>query len=323
MPAEPRASVVVATRDRRPRLEELLRSLRAQTLESDQFEVIVVDDGSRDSTPALLRSEVEAPGLRFARIRRSHPEGPSSARNAGWREARSPLVAFIDDDCVATPRWLESLLRASDGNPGGIVQGQTQPIPAELDRRGRTGPFSRTLRVDRKGPHYQTCNIVYPRSVLERLDGFDAEVFPFVGEDADLAWRAMAGGTPVVFEPSALVFHAVNRLGPIGKLRLAARWTESIRLFKRHPGYREACVVRGVFWKGTHYLLLRALVALVLPRRLRLLRSWLAGAYLAHLVGRGRAEGGGLLAAPYYALHDLVELVAVVRGAVRYRVPLI
>jgi len=304
-------------------LGELLRSLRAQTLESDRFEVIVVDDGSRDSTSESLGSEMEASNVRFSLIRRSRPEGPSKARNAGWREAGSPLVAFIDDDCVADPRWLESALHASDCNPGAIIQGQTQPIPAELDRRGRAGPFSRTLRVDRKGPHYQTCNIVYPRAVLESLNGFDAEAFPFVGEDADLAWRAMAGGTPVDFEPRALVFHAVERLGPIGKLRMATRWTESIRLFKRHPGYREACVVRGMFWKGTHYLLLRALVALVLPRRLWPLRSWLAGAYFAHLAGRGRAEGGGLLAAPYYALHDLVELAAVARGALRYRVPLI
>ena len=62
-----------------------------------------------------------------------------------------------------------------------------------------------------------------------------------------------------------------------------------------------------------------ALLAPVLPRSLWPVRRWLAYAYLVHLVRRSRAEGGGPLIAPYLALHDLVELAAVARGAARYR----
>jgi hypothetical protein len=57
----------------------------------------------------------------------------------------------------------------------------------------------------------------------------------------------------------------------------------------------------------------------VLPGRLRYLRWWLAYPYLAHLPTRGRLEGGGLLVAPYYLVHDLVELAAMLRGSLRYR----
>jgi GT2 family glycosyltransferase len=297
-------SVVVATRDRPERLAALLDSLRVQTLRD--FELVVVDDGSAGGAVQLPE------GVRA--IRHERPLGPSAARNAGWRAATSPYVAFTDDDCVASPGWLEALGAAA--RPSAIVQGPVEPIPSE---RSRLGPFSRSLWVDRLGPWFQAANVLYPRELLERLGGFDADAFPFAGEDCDLAWRALAEGAEAVWAPDARVQHAVNELGPAGTLRVALRWSESIRLFHRHPALRREALTYGVFWKGSHYLLFRALVALALPRRLWLLRLWLGAPYARHLLLRGSHDGGGPLAAPWYALHDLVELAAVARGAVRHR----
>jgi GT2 family glycosyltransferase len=314
-----RVSVVVATRDRAARVSALMASLRGQTLLRDELEVVVVDDGSTDATQEVLRRETETGGLRLRTIRRAAPGGPSAARNEGWRAAEGPLVAFVDDDCVVDPGWLAALVHCADASPGAIVQGRTLPAPAE---RHRLGPFARSLWVEELGPWYQACNILYPRALLERVGGFDAEAFPHVGEDADLAWRALAAGAEARWCPEALAWHAVADLGPVGTLRIAMRWTESIRLFARHPGLREHLTHR-VFWKGSHYLLVRAIAALLVPRRLRLLRFWLASPYLAHLLDRGRLDGGGPLAAPWYALHDVVEVAAVVRGAVRHRTPVL
>jgi len=312
------ASVVVATHDRVERLSALLASLRAQTVASSRFEVIVVDDGSTDRTSALLERECDRPGLELRAIRRPRAGGPAAARNDGWSSARAPLVAFTDDDCVAEPAWLAAVLGAARAHPGAVVQGRTDPNPAELDR---WGPFSRSLAVRRLGPWYQTCNILYPRELLERLDGFDASAYSGPGgEDTDLAWRALELGRETVYAGEARVLHAVSRIGPLGKLRVAWRWTESMRVFARHPELRRKELKRRIFWKGSHYLLLRVLVAALLPRRLWLVRRWLAYPYLWHLAERGRQEGGGLAASPYFALHDLIELVAVLRGAVRYRV---
>jgi GT2 family glycosyltransferase len=304
-------SVVVATRDRASRLAELLASLRAQTLPRERFEVVVVDDGSRDGTAALLAG---SDGLRV--VTRRSGGGPAAARNEGWRVARAPLVAFTDDDCVAAPDWLSSLLDVASAAPGAVVQGRTAPRP---DERDRLGPFSRSLWVE-GGPYYQTCNIAYPRDLLERLGGFDADAFPFVGEDTDLAWRAIEAGAPVVYAPDAVVNHAVVVLGPVGALRFAFRWSDSIRLFARHPALRGPHLTKRVFWKGSHYLLARALLTLLLPRRLWPLAVWLWLPYALHVVERGRVEGGGVALAPWFALHDLVEMAAVARGAVRYRV---
>lgn len=306
--SEPRVAVVVPTRDRPERLRRLLDSLAAQSVRD--FEVIVVDDGSR--TP------VAADAARV--VRRAAAGGPSAARNDGWPLARAPLVAFVDDDCVATPGWLAALLAAAEAASGAVVQGRTLPDPREADR---LGPYARSLWVEEPGPYYQACNILYPRALLERLGGFDADAFPYVGEDTDLAWRALAAGARIEWAPDALVHHAVVDLGPAGKLRMAARWTPSIRLFARHRALRAEHLTHNVFWKGTHYLLVRFLLALVLRRRLRWLALWLGAPYVRNLLLRGEHEGGGPAAAAFYLAHDLVELVAVLRGAVRYRTPVV
>ena len=317
MPARPDVSVVVATRDRAERLRGLLAGLHAQTLAPERFEVIVVDDGSEDGTPDALARASGNGGAPLRVVRRDAPAGPAVARNDGWRAARAPLVAFTDDDCVPSPAWLEEALSAAERNPGAIVQGRVEPLPSEAHL---LGPFARTLRVPTATPTFPTANVVYPREVLERIDGFDAERFGFGGEDTDLAWRAIGAGAPAVFAPEALVHHAVARLGPAGKLRVAARWTSTMRTFALHPELRRRQLTYNLFWKGTHYLLVRALLALLVPRRHRALRRWLAWPYVAHLLReRGRIEGGGPLLAPFFVAHDLVELWAVVRGALRYR----
>ena len=191
------------------------------------------------------------------------------------------------------------------------------PDPAERDR---LGPFSRTLEVHSLGPYFQAANVLYPRELLERLGGFDERAFPFVGEDADLAWRAISSGAEAVWAPEAQVLHAVHRLGPLGRLRVAARWGDSVELLARHPGFRRAQLTKGVFWKGTHYLLVRALLGVLVHRRFPLLAIWLAAPYLRNLLERGQVEGGGPPAAPFYVLEDLVEAAAVARGGVRSRV---
>ena len=313
----PRASVVLATHDRADRLAALLDGLRAQT--ADGFEVVVVDDASTDDTPRVLREEAARGDLELRTVRFEANRGPAAARNAGWRAARAPFVAFTDDDCVPSPGWLEAMLEAHAQQPAALVQGRTDPHPDELHA---DGPFSRTLRVHRAGPHFQTCNVAYPRALLERLGGFDEVTFTVPGgEDADLAWRALGDGVPVAFSQRAQVFHAVSRLGALGKLRVAWRWSETMRIYARYPRLRRDSLLYGVFWKGTHYLLARWLLSLLVGRRSRLLAAWLGWPYLSHLLAdRWREDGGTPLHAPWYLLHDVVEMAAVLRGAVRYRV---
>jgi glycosyltransferase involved in cell wall biosynthesis len=315
-------SIVVATHNRSVRLEALLRALRTQNIGRNALEVIVVDDASDDSTQLVLQGELTRGDLDLTILRNETTQGPAQARDRGWRAARSDVIAFTDDDCEPDPDWLTSGLQSLRASPGTFVQGRTEPIPAE---RGRIGPFTRTIEVREQDAGFQTCNIFYPRALLQKVDGFDTAVFGRApgGEDADLGWRVLAAGARAKFEPEALVYHAVNELGPVGKLRVAGRWTTPMRAYVRHPELRRAHFVKGLFWKGSHYLLARAALAVLLPARLRWLGPWLGLPYLQEIEHRRQHDRAGPWILPYYLIHDIVECWAIVRAAVRYRHPMI
>jgi len=308
---------VVSTFNRPQRLSGLLRALREQTLAGEQFEVVVVDDGSSAATAQVLAGERAAGILQLRTLRHERNRGPAAGRNSGWRVARAPLVAFIDDDCRPSGSWLAAALAAAERHPGAIVQGRTLPDPDELP-----APMliSRTVRIERLSGSYETCNIVYPRELLERLGGFDEGFAPWgAGEDTELAWRALRAGARAVFAPDALVHHAVTRLGYLGTLRDAPRWGESARLFSLAPEARQILRLR-LFWNTWHYLLVRSLLAMAAPAWLR---RTLLGAHLRALARRAARAGAGPWAVPYLLLYDALEVAGMLRGAARHRTPLL
>jgi GT2 family glycosyltransferase len=311
--SDPRVSVVVPTYNRPVRLARLLESLRAQTLPPDRFEVIVVDNGSGPETAATLEDQQRRGGLALRSIRHGATIGPAGGRNAGWRAARAPLVAFTDDDCRPQERWLEAGIAAAESHPGAIVQGPTRPDPAE---HASHGLLSHTLKIERLGPQFETCNIFYPRSLLEAVGGFD-ERFGLrpAAEDTDLAWRAISRGAPAVWAPEASVLHAVERVGIRGALRRAARWGDGMRVYADHPKAR-AMLYRGVFWNVWHYMMWRSLLALAAPAWLR--RMVLARHLLALRV-RAREQRAGPWAVPFLLVHDGIECWAIARGAIHAR----
>lgn len=327
-PDPPEVSVVVPTRDRPERLARLLRALESQTLGAGRFEVVVCDDGSTDPTVATVLARASAPApLGAARrpaltvLRRRDAGGPAVARNAGWRAARGALVAFVDDDCVPTPRWLEALVDAHAAarlaDPAlAVVRGPVLPDPAEYP--AAFGPCSTTLWVTGPGPRFETANVAYPRALLQRLGGFDASLV-LAGEDTDLGWRALEAGATVVWAGDALVHHGVVFQGPWGRLTRGWRWRYVPAVFARHPGLRRELGL-GVFWSPWHQWLFGAALALALPRRRgigwRFLRWWLAAPYVRRLT---HYRTGPLLA-PYRLACDLVEVAAIGTGAVRHRV---
>jgi glycosyltransferase involved in cell wall biosynthesis len=322
-------TVVAATHNRADRLAALLDALRAQTLGGERFAVVIVDDASGDDTAGVLAAAQERGDLALTVLRHETGRGPAAARNAGWRAAQTPVIAFTDDDCRPSPDWLQAGLAAmaatANGTREAIVQGLTEPDPQEADR---LGPFTRSLNVPALDHWYATANMFYSRATLKRLGGFDETTFSRPGgEDTDLAWRAIGDGVPAAFSADARVWHAVHELGPLQRLRFATRWDETMAVFGRYPELRRRTLVRGLFWKESHYHLARTVAGLLLPGRLRLIGAYFAYRYALLLWRRahwhGDGKGGGPLLVPYYLAENVVELATALRGAVRYRTPVL
>jgi hypothetical protein len=317
--ARPLVSVVVGSRDRHQRLSVLLASLRAQQIPGDQFEVIVVDDGSRRPlAPPSSESGRDGPAVRV--IRHDRSRGPAAARNTGWRAAQAPLVAFTDDDCRADPGWLRALLSESGSDDELILQGRTLPDPLD----GPPGPFSHTQTIGGPDELYESCNIAYPRTLLERVAGFDERYRHPCGEDVDLGWRAKKVGGRLAFCEGALVYHAITEPSLYAALRQTTRWTDAVRVLKTHPELRGMLVAR-CFWKRTHPPLILLLVAAAVAARGRRPAVALVGALPYALQYRGGSPGARgrtldlLRLLPRRLATDLCELGTMVAGSLRHR----
>jgi glycosyltransferase involved in cell wall biosynthesis len=306
-------SVVVPSGDRPLRLRWLLNALEEQILPREQWEVLVAHDS--DYGDLVAAHPVGAREIRLP------PCGPSAKRNAGWRAARAPLIAFTDDDCRPPPEWLANALAAAEAAPGAIVQGATRPDPDELLLL--QAPHARTMVVDPPSPEAQTCNIVYPRDVLEALDGFDEERVPLVyGEDVDLAWRAREAGVAQRAAPEALMFHMVRTMSLAERVAFGWRWRQLPATVQRHPGLRRHAVL-GVFWNARHGWFLLALAGAAAatrrgPLALSLALPW-ARAAMPRYGGGPRGRLRAMAELPGQVAIDAVEVAAFAAGSVKAR----
>jgi GT2 family glycosyltransferase len=121
--------------------------------------------------------------------------GPAAARNAGWRAARAPWVAFVDDDVVPAPDWSARLaedLRVADDVAG--VQGRiVVPLPL-----GRPPTDWERCTAGLAGARWATADMAYRREVLAAVGGFDERFPRAYREDADLAVRVRRAGRRLV-----------------------------------------------------------------------------------------------------------------------------
>lgn len=315
----PEVSVVVASHGRPDRLPALLDSLAQQTFDPARWELVVAHTYEPDVARELFEEDElgRAGRLRQVRVDASRAR-PSIQRNAGWREATGELIVFVDDDCRATPEWLETLVAAAEANPGAIVQGATMPDP--LEEEVFANPHVRTLRVHPPSREAQTCNIVYPRELLERIGGFDERAI--TGEDIDLSLRARDAGAWITGEERALAYHAIDGLSLVEKIRSQYKWQHLAYVVKRNPRLRRWCAMR-IWWKDEHMDAVLALAALsLLARR----RPWaVVGLYPYFRVERYRhgAPRANQLRSiremPGHLVVELAEVATFAVGSVRYR----
>lgn len=218
----PSISVIICTRNRSALLEKCLLSVEGQTLAASAFEVVVVDNGSSDATPLLLKKFSER--LPLTAI----PEpvvGLSRARNTGWQAAKSDFIAFLDDDAMADPDWLASGLRsfatvrpipAAMTGPIRLAWEQSAPVWLTADIQGCLGrsDFGPDARKFGGTETLFGANCFFHRGILERFGGFNERLgrlntVLLSGEETLLQRQIENAGECLWYDPQASIRHWV------------------------------------------------------------------------------------------------------------------
>ena len=202
LPRYPRVSVVVCAYNAERTLDRCLASLAV--LNYPDYEVIVVNDGSRDRTLAI------AEGYGFCRIISQSNQGLSVARNVGAEAATGEIVAYTDSDCVADPDWLIYLVAKMEASSLAACGGPNFPPPEDtlvpaVVAVAPGGP-THVLISDEIAEHIAGCNMAFRRDALLRLGGFDP-IYRAAGDDVDICWRFQDAGYVIGFSPAAVVWH--------------------------------------------------------------------------------------------------------------------
>jgi glycosyltransferase involved in cell wall biosynthesis len=307
-----RVSVIVPARDAASTLPRTLAALADQDL-PEPYEVLVVDDGSTDSTAALARR-----GAGPVTVIEQRAAGPAAARNLGVARSSGSLLAFCDADVFPSPAWLRrgiAALASAD-----LVQGHVLPDPA-----AELGPFDRTLWITFEVGLYETASLFVTREIFDRTGGFEEWLVPEIGkalaEDVWFGWKARRHGARTAFCEEALAHHAV----------FPRSWGDYVAE-RRRLRYFPAMAAKMPELRG-HFLYRR----LFLNRRSAALDLALAGAgaalalrsplplvaaepYRRMVAGRARSFGSqrSHVAAADVAA-DLVGLASLLRGSALYR----
>jgi mycofactocin system glycosyltransferase len=250
-PGPDEVTVVIPVRDRAAELARCLAGLTTSGIATSGIatsgiatsglagptRIIVVDDGSRD--PAAVRRAAVAAGARV--VARPVNGGPAAARNTGLAAARTPLVAFLDSDCVPAPGWLDALLPHFADPAVGAAAPRIVPHEAGRTWLARYEGASSTLDMGRRPsivrpgsrvPYVPGAALIVRRAAAG--PGFTEDMQ--VGEDVDFVWRLGAAGWRVRYEPAAVMGHQHRvRLAP-WFARRRDYGTSAAALELRHPG---------------------------------------------------------------------------------------
>lgn len=275
----PTASVIIPARNEARTIARLVRAVLDQAPEDWSVEVLVVDDGSTDDTPAVAR----AAGAKVLELG-SRPDGgnPAVARNRGALAAAGDPLIFLDADCLPGGGWLARLLAGHAA--GAAVVGGALDLPAGLSPMARCDYYCGWYHVHSRRPggevpNHPPGNLSVRREAFATTAGF-TEQQPVAYAHEELGWQAdvRRRGGRIVFDPSAIVYH-YNRPGFRNLLRRNYRWGFSAIESKAPSG-----AVRFAWVYRYPALLVAASLPLALGSSAYILSCWVRAGMLEPLL---------------------------------------
>lgn len=195
---KPYFSVIICSRNRKDLLKGTIETLDIQTIPSDSYEVIVVDDGSEDGTGDMINSLKTKCRLKYIY---KDWGGRSATRNVGISEAGGEIAVFVDDDIIAPENFLEEVARYHRIYPNSIVRG---PI---INITEYKNPGTRAKFKDYSAATFCTCNASAPLEAIRKAGGFDETFLEYGYEDNEMGWRLLKAGLSRHFNMKAIVYH--------------------------------------------------------------------------------------------------------------------
>ncbi len=240
-------SVIIPTLNRKERLAEAIDSIRKQSLDSESYEIIVVDNGSTDGTQSLV-SDFNADGGKSVTYLHEPSPGLHWARHAGASAAKSEILAYTDDDAVVTENWLEGLLAAyQDSNvaaAGGPINVRwLSPPPTWVEPLGTFGHLD-LGEESRELVWPETIyggNFSIRKNVLFEVGGFNPDTAvedKLVGDgECGLCKKVFEAGKKIIYVPESLIYH-VQDGSSVNLKKMKHRYAQQGR-FQVYTDYKE------------------------------------------------------------------------------------
>lgn len=207
-------SLIICTRDREASLRRALESIDPTDLVSNNAEVIIVDNGSTDGTPALLGSIASAASYDLLTLTEA-ARGKCRALNAGLAASQGSIIVFTDDDCLLPEDFFSTVARVFSENAfeycGGRLIEEGDSVGQNHDKPSLLPPGSFLTPGQLAG----AC-MAFRSEVFEAVGPFDPELgpgTPWRGDDIDILQRASFGGFTGAYVPQLYVTHAHGRDG--------------------------------------------------------------------------------------------------------------
>ncbi|GAC1314352.1 MAG: glycosyltransferase family 2 protein [Vulcanimicrobiaceae bacterium] len=255
-----RATIQLCTYNRAHLLGRVLDACFEQTQPYDEYEVVLVNDGSRDDTPRVIEAARARATCRFTVIEQANA-GLARGRNAGIARATGDRIIFIDDDVLPTPTFVEEHLRSDRAHPFAIVRGAV--INTESFERLPTPTWS---LANYSGNFFWTSNVSVRLDMLRRVGNFTEAFREYGWEDIELGLRLRFAGVRGVFNRFAVAFHHKPRpraRDVAGMLRQAgAQARTAVQLRELHPHWRVTLATGDDALRRTYHRLRRATGAL-------------------------------------------------------------
>lgn len=233
----PVITVQLCTYNRRDLLADVLAALFQQDLHPDDYEIVLVDDGSDDGTYEEVLRWLRPPCALY--LVRQRNAGLARGRNVGIERARGEIILFMDDDVLATPGLLSAHVRLHRAVPDAICRG----VAINVESFDTLPPPSYSLR-NYSGAYFWTTNVSVPMALIERAGRFDERFCEYGWEDLELGFRLRAMGVRSVLTRDAVVYHYKPKLAPAQFARVERQARAQARTAKvfleKHPHWRIA-----------------------------------------------------------------------------------